>query len=160
MAKHLHMGLTPGLHILQCVSVGYVSNNKALACARVKLVCWNKAGQSLQKSGTYIDFQILFLGRFSYFNEYNWPFSCTEMVWVGKLLFLPFPTVCVSGKALCLFCSSVCGSYSGSCVPESRSWHFCLWKMDWIVLAWSLARAKWTWNVLYFGKEEKHNEFI
>lgn len=47
MAKHLHMRLTPGLHILQCVSIVYVCNNKALACARAKLVYWNKAGQSL-----------------------------------------------------------------------------------------------------------------
>lgn len=53
MAKHLHMGLTPGLHILQCVSVGYVCSNKALACARVKLVCWNKAGQSTEIRQVY-----------------------------------------------------------------------------------------------------------
>lgn len=160
MAKHLHMRLTPGLQILQCVSIGCVCNNKTLACARVKLVDWNKAGQTLQKSGRYAVFQVPFLGSFSCLNEYNRPFSCTEMIWVGKLLFLPFAAACVTVKALCLFCSNVCGSYSSSCVPESRPCHFCLWKMDWIVLASSLARARGTWSMLYFRKEEKHNEFI
>lgn len=47
MAKHLHMRLTPALHILQYVIIGYVCNNRAPACVRVKLVYWNKTGQPL-----------------------------------------------------------------------------------------------------------------
>lgn len=36
MVEHLHMRLTPALHISQYINTGYVCKNNALACAEYK----------------------------------------------------------------------------------------------------------------------------